>query len=147
MKQGPEGASALPGAQLSPGAGHPGPGQDAAVGGGATGGVAGARPSPCRRLHRYSCQDKRRLWVGGVGSAAHTQQPRVTSQVVCGDGSGLAKVPHTCAGTGQVTKSACHRPCPVVQMGKLRPPGDRAAGLEDPPKHTQGLLPQLPRTS
>ena len=31
MKQGPEGASALPGAQLSPGARHPGPGQDAAV--------------------------------------------------------------------------------------------------------------------
>ena len=78
MKQGPEGASALPGAQLSPGAGHPGPGQDAAVGGGATGGVAGARPSPCRRWHRYSCQDKRRLWVVGgrrPHSAAKSDEP------------------------------------------------------------------------
>lgn len=69
------------------------------------------------------------------------------SQLVCGNGSGLAKVPPVQDGS-QVIKSACHHPCPVVQMGKLIPPRGRATGLEAPPrKHTQGLLPQLPRTS
>ena len=60
MKQGPERASALPGAQLSPGARHPGPGQDAA-------GRGAALPGDTR------LSSPRPLAAGCTGTAAKTK--------------------------------------------------------------------------
>ena len=69
MKQGPEGASALPGAQLSPGARHPGPGQDAAVRGGAAWGWGRGTALPGETRLSWP----RPLAAGCTGTAAKTK--------------------------------------------------------------------------